>query len=386
MTINQFFSLLREDIFFTASGLLLLGFLSSRIIKIIKLPRVTGYLIAGIVFGPYILRLFNEQSISQLDFIPRFALGVIALVIGSGLSFKLIRKLGFRLIITTLLESMGAFFIVLSLLYLFKVPLGASLPLAAIAAATAPAATVAIIQEFRARGPLTETTLAIVALDDAIAIVLFGLVLTFDFKHLSTFGATAFQSLSASLLEISSALLIGILLGLVAHFFIKLTKEITDSTIIILGVVFLSIAVASVSHTSALLTNMVLGMTLINISSKNSELVSNMEKLIPPIYCFFFVLAGAHLNLGIFATAGITLLLWSGVFVIGRIIGKMSGAYLGGAISGASDTMKKYLGLTLIPQAGVAIGLSLLITASSPYFKFQSIILNIHFTQTNPET
>lgn len=374
---NQLLTYFNQDLFLSAAGLLILGFLFGRLGNLLKLPRVTGYIIAGIIFGPSLLKIFGENSIARLEFIPQLALGIIALVIGAGLSFSLVKRLGFRLILITLLQSLGAFILVLLFLFLFKMPLGAALPLAAIATATAPAATVAIIREYRSRGPLTETTLAVVALDDAIAIILFGLILTLDLKHLSAFGETAIASLSASFLEILAALAIGIVLGLVAHLLIKITKEITDSLIIILGIIFLGIGIASISNVSALLTNMFLGLTLINVSSKNSEIVVNMEKLTPPIYCFFFVLAGAHLNLKAFTAAGWTLIIWATIFVLTRIIGKIVGAYVGGTLSRAPDAIRKYLGLTLIPQAGVAIGLSLLISKASSYFEFRSIILNI---------
>lgn len=374
---NQFLTLFNQEIFLSSAGLLILGFIFGRLANLIRLPRITGYIISGIVFGPSLLKIFSESSIDKLSFIPQFALGIIALIIGAGLSFGLVKRLGIRLLLITLLESFGAFIFVFLVLYLFKMPLEAALPLAAIAAATAPAATVAIIKEFRARGPLTETTLAVVALDDAIAIILFGLILTFDLKHLSSFGQTALESLSASMFEILAALVVGALLGLAAHLLIKLTKEITDNVIIILGVILLGIGIASVSNTSALLTNMFLGVTLINISSKNSEIISSLEKLTPPIYCFFFVLAGAHLNFKIFTEVGHILLLWGLAFIAARIIGKMSGAYLGATLSRAPDAIRKYLGLALIPEAGVAIGLSLLISKSSAYFEYRSIILNI---------
>ncbi len=374
---NNLLAVFNQDIFMAAAGLLILGFIFGRLGKFIHLPRVTGYIIAGIIIGPSILSLFNERSLDQLAFIPQFALGIIALVIGAGLSFTLIKRLGAKLILITLLQAIGAFGLVLILLILFKMPLGAALPLAAIATATAPAATVAIIREFRARGPLTETTLAVVALDDAVAIILFGLVLTLDIKHLSTFGETAIQSLSASFLEIFIALVVGVILAVVANLLIKASKEISDSVIIILGVVFLGIGISQITHVSALLTNMFLGLTLVNISQRNSEVVANLERFTPPIYCFFFVLAGAHLNLHIFAQVGWTLTAWGIIFVAARIAGKMTGAYLGGALSKSPDAIRKYLGLTLIPQAGVAIGLSLLIKEASSFYDFRFIILNI---------
>jgi len=377
MWINQLLTAFKQDMFLLASGLLIIGFIFGRLINIVKLPRVTGYLIAGIIFGPSLLNIFSENYLTQLDFIPQLALGIIALVIGAGLSFDLVKRLGSRFILITILQAVGAFSLVFLFLLLFKMPLGAALPLAAIATATAPAATVAIIREYRAQGPLTETILSVVALDDALAIMLFGLVLTIDLKQLSTFGETALQSLSASFVEILVALVIGVILGLAAHFLIKIAKEVTDSLIIILGIVLLGIGLASISHTSALMTNMFLGVTLINVSSKNRDIVANLEKLTPPIYCFFFVLAGANLNLKVFTTVGPTMITWGIIFISARIIGKIVGAYVGGALSGASETIRKYLGLTLIPQAGVAIGLTLLITQDSSYFEFRSVILNI---------
>ena len=122
---------------------------------------------------------------------------------------------------------------------------------------------------------------------------------------------------------------------------------------------------------------MFLGLTLINVTPKNSEIITGLERLTPPIYCFFFVLAGAHLNLGVFFKAGTTLIFWGVAFVIMRIIGKIAGAYLGGVLAQSPDIIRKYLGLTLIPQAGVAIGLTLLITKNSVYFEYRTIILNI---------
>lgn len=374
---NQLLAIINQDIFLSAAGLLLLGFMFGRIANLIRLPRVTGYIISGIVFGPYLLKIFGETSLDKLAFIPQFALGIIALIIGAGLSFNLVKRLGIRLLLITLLESLGAFFFVFISLYFLKMPIEAALPLAAIAAATAPAATLAIIKEYRARGPLTETTLAVVALDDAVAIILFGIILTFDLQHLSAFGEKALLSLAASFIEILTAVAIGVALGIAAHFIIKAAKEVTDSVIIILGITLLGTGLAAIFHTSALLTNMLIGVALINVSSRNSEIVSNLEKLTPPIYCFFFVLAGAHLNLKIFTSVGFTMLFWGIAFVAARILGKVLGAYLGGTLSRAPDAIRKYLGFALIPEAGVAIGLSLLISKTSVYYEFRSIILNI---------
>ncbi|MBU1026999.1 MAG: cation:proton antiporter [Candidatus Margulisbacteria bacterium] len=370
-------TLLNENIFILAASLLFAGFIFAQLIKPLRFPRVTGYIIAGIILGPSLLKLFHENSLLQLNFIPDLTLGIIALIIGAGLSFSLIKRLGPPVILITILQALGAFILVFIFLYLLKMPLEAALPLAAIATATDPAATLAVIKEFKARGPLTETVMAVVALDDAVAIVIFGLVLTIDVKHLSTFGQTAIHSLSESFIEILAALLVGILLGILAHVLIKLTKELSDSLIILLGTVLLAVGIATVTHISPLLTNMFIGLTIINISEKNESILENMNKITPPIYCFFFVLSGAYLNLKVFAMAGLLMIAWGSAFVLMRIAGKIGGAYLGGTATNVSESIRKYLGLTLVPQAGIAVGLPLMITASSSYFEFRPLIINI---------
>ncbi|MFH1347191.1 MAG: cation:proton antiporter [Candidatus Margulisiibacteriota bacterium] len=375
--LSHFVQLLEQQVFFAAAVLLIMGFIFSRLAKVVKLPRVTGYIIAGILLGPSIMKVFTHTALTQMEFMPQFALGIIAMVIGAGLSFSLIKRLGIGLLLITLCESLGAFFLVMLLLSWLKMPLEAVLPLAAIAAATAPAATVAVIREYRAAGPFTETIMAVVALDDAVAITLFGLIMTLDIKNLSGFGEAAIHSISRSVLEILFAFLIGLALAILAHLLIKLTKEMSDALIVIMGVVLLGVTLATVAGVSHLLTNMFLGMILINISGKNSEIVSGLERAAPPIYVFFFVLAGAHLDLDVFIKSGSTLVIWGLAFVAARLVGKVGGAFFGGTISKSPAMIRKYLGFALAPQAGVAIGLSLLISKASGYYDFRSIILNI---------
>jgi Kef-type K+ transport system membrane component KefB len=377
MQLTHFVQLLEEQVFFAAAILLIIGFLFSRLARVVKLPRVTGYIIAGILLGPSVFHVFTHNALTQLEFMPQFALGIIAMVIGAGLSFDLIKRLGIGLLLITLCESFGAFLLVMFSLSWLKMPLEAVLPLAAIAAATAPAATLAVIREYRAAGPFTETTMAVVALDDAIAITLFGLIMTLNLKNLAGFGEAALHSVSESIIEILLALVIGLALALLAQLLIKLTREMSDALIVIIGTVLLAVTLATVLGVSHLLTNMFLGMILINISSKNSEIVAGLERTAPPVYVFFFVLAGAHLDLDVFIQSGSTLVLWGLAFVAARLIGKMLGAFLGGSISRSPLMIRRYLGLALAPQAGVAIGLSLLISKASGYYDFRSVILNI---------
>lgn len=374
---DQLLSLFEQHIFLALAAMLIIGPVLGRLANTVKLPRITGYIMTGIIFGPSLLKLFSEHSLVQLDFLPEFALGVVALLIGGGLSIDLMKRLGWRMFLITLGESFGAFFLVLFSLLALKMPLGAALPLAAIAPATAPAATLAIIREFRCSGPMTETVLAIVALDDAFSIVLFGLVMSIDIRHLENLSSALVHSLSSSFYSILLSLIVGSLLGIVTHLLIKMFKDIADSTIIVLGMVFLGLGIALSLNISTLLTNMFIGFALINVSARNDELIKASERLTPALYCLFFVLAGAHLNFGVFKNVGLTMMVWAVVFILTRGAGQIGGAYFTALAARLPETIRKYIGLTLIPQAGVAIGLSLLITEGSGYFDYRLIILNI---------
>lgn len=377
MWISQIYTLFNQHIFLAIAGMLVLGPILGRLANSVRLPRITGYIVTGIAFGPSLLKIFSETTLTQLEFMPEFALGVVALLIGGGLSIELLKRLGWRMFLITLGESFGAFFLVLFALLALRMPLGAALPLAAIAPATAPAATLAIIREFRCRGPMTETVLAIVALDDALSIILFGLVMSVDIYHLENVSAMLLHSLSGSLSSILLSLLIGSILGMLAHFLMKVFKDVADSVIIILGMVFLGISVASILDISTLLTNMFIGFAIINLSSNNEEILKASERLTPALYCLFFILAGAHLNFGVFKIVGWTMMVWAVIFILTRGVGQIGGAYLAALAARLPEKIRNYVGLTLIPQAGVAIGLSLLITSASGYFAYRSIILNI---------
>jgi Kef-type K+ transport system membrane component KefB len=361
--INKLYAIFSQHIFLALAGMLILGPAIGRIANSFKLPRITGYILTGIVFGPSILKMFSDTTLTQLEFMPEFALGIVALLIGGGLSIDLLKRLGWRMFLFGLLA--------------LKMPLGAALPLAAIAPATAPAATLAIIKEYRCQGTMTETVLAIVALDDALSIVLFGLVLSIDVSHLENVSAVLLHSLSGSVSSILLSLLVGSVLGLLAHFLMKAFKDVADSVIIILGMVFLGISVAAILNISTLLTNMFIGFALINLSSGNEEIIKASERLTPPLYCLFFVLAGAHLNFAVFQMVGWTMLVWGVVLILLRGAGQIGGAYLAAVAARLPEKIRRYLGLTLIPQAGVAIGLSLLIAQGSSYFAYRSVILNI---------
>jgi Kef-type K+ transport system membrane component KefB len=355
---------------------LFLGYVFGRISGLLKIPRVTGYLIAGILIGPSFLNIFNEANFAYVSFVPYLALGIIALTIGAGLSFDVIKHIKYQLVSITLFEALGAFILTLIVLLVIGTPYGATMPLAAIACATAPAATIAVIKEYRAYGSLTNMILGVVALDDAIAMFLFSLILTFDFSSLTGFGMNIIHAINHFLFGLFNSIILGIVLAVIANYiFCKKAK--IDNTIILLAMIFLGVGLSNVMHISYLITNMVFGFTLINLNMRNKESIQEIEKYTDPIYCLFFVIAGTHLDLTFIGSLGFNVLLWAGFFILFRMLGKILGAYLGARLSKAPEKIRRNIGFSLVPMAGVAIGLTLLIDSSSYYYAYRSIILNV---------
>jgi len=240
-----------------------------------------------------------------------------------------------------------------------------SLLLGAIATATAPAATVAIVQSLRARGKFIDYLYGLVALDDAGSVVLFGLVFAFigvTLPNISGIKNNPMIMIFTALGEIFLSIIIGIVVGYILHKATHKKQNKSEIMIIALGMIFIVISLAHPLHISPLITNIVIGATLVNLSNKNQRISRILEGLTPPIYALFFAIAGTELQLGIFTQPGILIL--GVVFVIARMIGKYFGVYLGALSSHSDQTTKKYLGICMFPQAGVAIGLVLMIQAS----------------------
>jgi len=369
--------LANTKVFIAMAVLLLLGYLIGNYSKNFKLPKVTGYIITGIILGLSFLNIFNSVTLQNLEFIPHLTLGIIALIIGAGLSIDLLKHLKLQLLSITFMQIFFAFMFALTILMILGMPAGAAVPLAAIATATAPAATVAVIKEYKAFGSLTNMILAVVALDDAAAILLYGLILSFNLQNISTLGAGLMGVGHLFIFEIFNSFLIGCGLALFAHFLMRESESSSDNVIILLSMIFLGIGLSDVIHVSTLLTNMFFGFVLTNINSKHKNHVAQLEQFTPPIYCLFFVLAGAHLDFNVFRTIGGYMTIWAAGYIIFRFLGKVIGSYVGAVLARAPSKISKNIGLALVPQAGVAIGLTMLIGENSYYYPYMNIILNI---------
>ena len=362
--------------------IIVIGFLGGLATKRIKFPRITGYIIIGILLSPSLLNIISAATIKNLDIITDIALGIIAFLIGGSLRLESLRKLGRSIAWITPFQSLGAWLLV-TLLLAFLSPLILTIPnatffqtyfpmafiIGAISCATAPAAIIAIINGYRAKGPLTTTLLAVVALDDAIAVIAFALALGICQPLVNGGNISFYQMLGVPFLHIVESIAIGIFFGFALTYIAKLVRTRELLLVVVFGMIMLCIGVTNLLGISAILASMVAGFIVAN-KARESGMILAVEGIEDVIFAMFFVLAGLHFDLGVIKTAGILALL----IVLGRFSGKYFGARAGAIISHAQGTVKKYLGLALLPKAGVTIGLALL--AKSAFPSFGAIMVN----------
>ncbi len=353
---------MKPDIFFYLAVILLAGLLGGRAVKFLKLPNVTGYLLAGLLLGPYVFNVLPSDLVIRLDIIPEIALAFIAFIIGSEFKYSYFKRSGLKVVVIALFEALAASFVVFGFLMLIRVDFQTSVILAGIAAATAPAATVMVIKQYGAKGPLTKTLLAVVALDDAVALVAFGVAFSIVGTLRDTTGMTPLLSIMMPFVEIVGSLAAGAVLGFAFRIFLKFFKKDSNRLIITTGFVFMSAAISNMLGLSALLTCMALGASLVNVFNDSKLIFDLADTVTPPIFLMFFVVSGAQLNISVIPQIGII----GAVYLLARAAGKMLGAWGGAAVVNAPEAVRKYLGLALIPQAGVAIGLSLMVYKTYP--------------------
>lgn len=356
-----------------ALGILLLAGLGGGVlIRKFKLPAVTGYILSGLLVGPALFKFLPVNIIEDLQPLNSITLGIIALVIGGELEIKTIRKLGGTILWVGTLQLLGAAIFVIMGLVLIGQPLPMALLLGGIATATAPAATVAVIKEVRAHGLLTESLLAVVALDDALGVIVFGMLATVAKVLVSgTEMNSILQMIAAPIIEIFFSILLGFAVGLILGFIARRTRSNKTLLTITLGCVFLTAGLAELFHLSSILANMVVGAIIVNTSPRRRKIFNQIEGIEIPLFVVFFALAGASLEIDMLAKVGFAGL----IYFIARMAGKIIGSYMGGKLGKADPVVTKYLGWTLMPQAGVAVGLTIL--AQAIYPEGSSVILNI---------
>jgi Kef-type K+ transport system membrane component KefB len=343
------------------------GLLFGKIAKYLKLPNVTGYLVGGLLIGPSLLNLVPDGTIHDFSIISSVALGFIAFGIGTEMKLVYFKRVGATPIWIAVFEAVFAVLVTLIAVILFFVIKGEmsltnfrfALVLAAIAAATAPAATIMVVRQYKAKGKLTETLLSVVAIDDSVAIILFGIFVAIA----NALGQTAVETpiwlqILNPFIEIIVSLGIGSIMGIILTLGCKWFTGRGNRISLSIVIIFLTIFLAEWLHASPLLAAMMLGAVFGNVSSKVEDVNGLLYFITPPIFIMFFVLSGAELNLNVLGVVGII----GVVYVVFRVVGKIFGAWFGAKVTKADPVIAKYLGYALVPQAGVAIGLSLIAT------------------------
>ena len=369
---------MQMQVLLSLSIALFVGLMLSRVAKLFKLPAVTAYLVAGILVGPYVLGTFGVEGlgfisigdVKSYSILCDVALGFIAFSIGNEFRLSQLKSTGkqatvigiVQAVFTTLLVD--AVLIGLHFAMPDKLPLPTAIVLGAIASATAPAATLMVVRQYKAKGKLTDILLPVVALDDAVGLMLFAV--SFGIAKASMNGKVDVTSLLVEpLLEVVLSLLLGLVMGciftLVERFFHSRSKRLSVSVTFVLLTVGLSMMKFDVGGVhiafSSLLVCMMLGTMFCNLCDFSEELMDRVERWTAPLYVLFFVLSGAELELSVFSDFAIVAV--GAVFILSRSLGKYFGAYFSAKAVNCDKSIVKNLGITLLPQAGVALGMAM---------------------------
>lgn len=365
------------QILLSVSVAMLAGLLMTRILKPLKLPSVTAYLIAGVLIGPYCLGALHipgfgftsAGEVAQMDLISEVALGFIAFSIGNEFRLQDLKATGRQAAIIGTVQALVTALLVSLILVLmhFLMPdrftLPQALTLGAIATATAPAATLMVVRQYKAKGPLTSLLLPIVALDDAVGLVVFAVLFGIG-KAMTTSGADLIAIVVNPLVEIVASLALGALMGWLLMLLEKLFNSNTNRLNMTIAFVFLTASLAMLEFHigsvtigfSALLVCMMLGTVFCNLCPLSENLMGAADKWTSPLFALFFVISGASLELSVFTD---WIIVCIGVlYILFRSAGKYIGTCISSAATGCSQSVRRYLGVTLLPQAGVALGMS----------------------------
>lgn len=360
----------------TVSVALLAGLLMTRVFKPFKLPSVTAYLIAGVLIGPYCVGALHidgfgftsMDAVNNLELVSDVALGFIAFSIGNEFRLNELKKTGKQAFVIGVFQALAATVLVDLALFIVhlvmpdKLTISQLITLGAIATATAPAATLMVVRQYKAKGPLTSLLLPIVALDDAVGLIVFAV--SFGIAKTIVSGSLDLASIIINpLLEIISSLLLGALMGWILTQLEKLFNSNTNRLNMTIAFVFLTVALSMLDFYigsvhisfSSLLVCMMLGTVFCNLCSLSNDLMSASDKWTSPLLALFFVISGAELELKVFtdiAIVGIGI-----IYILFRSLGKYMGAFVSAKATKCDPNICKYLGITLFPQAGVALGM-----------------------------
>jgi len=338
--------------------IILFGVLSGTLFRKLKLPQIMGYIIVGLFLGKSFHGILTGSIMTSMQPVTSLALGIIGFLIGAEIQFDKFKRYSRSIYTILFAETFFTFFLVAAVTTLLTKQVYIGIMLGALSSATAPAVTYSVLEEYKARGPVTTTALSIVALDDALALLIYGFASVFAKSLMIHETASVFQVIGMPLLHILFSVVLGAVSGYVLHRILQRIRDNEKRLPISLGTIILVVGLGTYLQIEPILACMVLGAIASNLEqSENKEAFQIVKVFASPIFIMFFVLVGARLDGRILVKGGVFVLAL--VYIISRGLGKISGAYIGGKISGAKLTVTKYLGFCLFDQAGIAVGLAI---------------------------
>jgi Kef-type K+ transport system membrane component KefB len=345
--------------------ILLLALLSGHLVQFLRIPEVTGYVLAGVALGPSVLGWVSAENLTALEVLSEVALGLILFSVGSVFEFERFRPIGPRIVRLTLMESLPAAGLVFAGVLLFGASWQVAMLLGTIAIATAPASTLMVLRECDASGPLTDTLMGIIAVNNIFCLVVFSLAAAL-IDLTSGMGLSVLETLYQSgfglVWQLVGSTALGFLVGLMLVGWAMKVHETGEMLILLAGSILLCVGAARILELSQLVASLAVGATMVNLSRRSRHLFDTLAGTNPPFYAIFFVIAGADLDINLVPEMGAL----GAFYVIARSAGKFFGAHWGAARLEMPEAVRRYLGFGLLAQAGLAVGLTLVVGRRFP--------------------
>ncbi|MCC5894344.1 MAG: cation:proton antiporter [Alkalibacterium sp.] len=341
--------------------LMLVGIAGGKIASKLGLPTVTGYLLCGLLLGPSVLNLITSEVYYSLGFVNELALGMLALSIGTELHYLMFRKFGKNLVTISIGSAVLTISVVTLLTWLTGMPLQYALVLGTLALTVSPAGVVEVVKDTRSEGEMTQNVLGLVAFDNLVAIMAFGMMISFV-QSLGDQGSGGIALIATVLLDILYGLVVGAVSGLFVSYFIRKDTSSDKLLVFLIAAILFNTGIASMFGLSPVLINIFSGIAITNLTSRKVLVASLLNRIELPIFVVFLTLAGAHIDVSIIGTVGLAGL----AYIIARSIGKYAGSLIFSQFTNVNKKIRPYIGLGLFPQAGIAIGLATIAERSLP--------------------
>ncbi len=366
--LNEFYARITESsptamVIIAISIMLFTGFAVTRVTKLLKLPNVTAYIVAGILIGPFCLDLVPQSVVEGTDFLSDIALAFIAFSVGEFFKLSTLKKNGIKTVIITLFEALLAFVIIFVLtFFVLRLDIVFSLVLSALASATAPTSTAMTIRQLKAKGDFVDTLLQVIALDDVLSLIAFSIALSVATTLMSAGGSVSVSTVITPVIINIGVMALGGAFGWLLKLLMPKKRSTDNRLIILISTLFVFCGICTLLDISPLLGCIAMGMVYINVSG-DDKLYKQLNYFSPPIMLLFFVRSGLNLKLdSLFSPTGSSgstpIIVIAILYFLVRMVGKYGGAFLGCLVTKKDPKVRNYLGLALIPQAGVTIGLS----------------------------